>query len=60
MIPEKGVVVEIPVEDYNDKLTDHCHLKVACMCVVVETKQTFTDIDDLRLRKPHLNIKVTR
>lgn len=54
---EKCIAIEISAEDYLDKLTDHCHFKIACMCVVDETKEIFTEIDEMRLRKPHLNIK---
>ena len=44
--------------DYLNKLADHCMLHISCMAGVVETKQNYTDIDDFRLRKPHLVIKV--
>jgi hypothetical protein len=46
------------VDEYLDKLTDHCICKISCMCLVEETKQTFANLDELRLRKPHLTIKV--
>ncbi|KAL4235093.1 hypothetical protein ACF0H5_006731 [Mactra antiquata] len=54
---EKSVDIEIPVNEYMDKLTDHCMCKLSCMCMVDETQQTFAEVDELRLRKPHLAMK---
>ncbi|XP_060561323.1 hemocyte protein-glutamine gamma-glutamyltransferase-like isoform X2 [Ruditapes philippinarum] len=54
---QKCIDVEVGVDEYLDKLTDHCICKISCMCLVEETKQTFANLDELRLRKPHLTIK---
>ncbi|XP_053402717.1 hemocyte protein-glutamine gamma-glutamyltransferase-like [Mercenaria mercenaria] len=54
---DKCIDVEVDVNDYLDKLTDHCMCKISCMCFVDETKQTFAEMEELRLRKPHLTIK---
>ncbi|XP_045193134.2 protein-glutamine gamma-glutamyltransferase K-like isoform X1 [Mercenaria mercenaria] len=54
---EESIDMEVEVNEYLDKLTDHCICKIACMCIVDETKQTFADMEELRLRKPHLAIK---
>lgn len=56
--PEKVIDVEVEMKEYLDKLTDHCICMISCMCIVEETKQTFADMEELRLRKPHLQIKV--
>lgn len=54
---ESIFAMKIEPSVYLSKLTDHCICKVSCMSVVKETKQTFADIEELRLRKPHLTIK---
>ncbi|XP_045193132.2 protein-glutamine gamma-glutamyltransferase K-like [Mercenaria mercenaria] len=54
---EKCIDVDVEVNDYLEKLTDHCICKISCMCLVDETKQIFAETEELRLRKPHLSIK---
>ena len=54
----KDVSVRAGPEVYQRKLKDCCMLSLSAMAKVVETKQIFTKKDDVRLRKPHLNIKV--
>ena len=44
--------------EYLEHLADHCICRISCMVGVKETKQTHTDLDEVRLRKPHLTIKV--
>lgn len=54
---EKSIDVNVEVTDYLDKLTDHCICQISCLCLVDETKQTFAETEELRLRKPHLTIQ---
>lgn len=58
---EKGQDIEIKLtakpEKYLECLADHCICRVSCMIGVKETRQIYTDLDELRLRKPHLTIK---
>ncbi|XP_053404043.1 hemocyte protein-glutamine gamma-glutamyltransferase-like isoform X2 [Mercenaria mercenaria] len=53
-----SIEIEVPPSEYLNKLKDHCMLRLDCMFMVKETNQIFTDTDDFRLRKPHLDIEV--
>ncbi|XP_041375414.1 protein-glutamine gamma-glutamyltransferase K-like [Gigantopelta aegis] len=55
----KIITVKVDVDDYNDKLQDCCLMDITAFGRVDETKQIFTKTDELRLRKPHLTIKVS-
>lgn len=57
-LTEKSVQLKVCVEDYQDKLMDHCVCRISCMGIVKETRQTFAELEELRLRKPHLTLKV--
>ncbi|XP_060593813.1 protein-glutamine gamma-glutamyltransferase K-like [Ruditapes philippinarum] len=54
---EKMFRIDVPVNRYLDKLTDHFFLSVTCSCMIEETEQTFADTVEVRLRKPHLTIE---
>lgn len=54
----REVSLRVGPEVYMRKLKDCCMLSVSAMARVVETKQIFTKKDDVRLRKPHLSVKV--
>lgn len=45
-------------DEYYSKLVDQCHMKMSCMCTILETKHTYVDQDTFRLIKPELKIKV--
>ncbi|KAH3768656.1 hemocyte protein-glutamine gamma-glutamyltransferase-like [Dreissena polymorpha] len=54
----KSMEYIVPATQYLDDLADHCLCKISCVCIVQETRQHCVIQDELRLRKPHLNIKV--
>ncbi|XP_053385851.1 hemocyte protein-glutamine gamma-glutamyltransferase-like [Mercenaria mercenaria] len=54
---ERYIGVQVKVDEYLDKLTDHCICNLSCMCFVDETKQVFAEMEELILRKPQLTIK---
>lgn len=54
---KKDVVVTVTARDYERHLKDGCMLSVSCLAKVTETEQIFVDIEEMRLRKPHLQIK---
>lgn len=58
-IVEKTFHMEVPVDYYLPKLTDHCFLKITFSGTVEETNQVSANIVEVRLRKPHLTIQVT-
>ena len=55
---EEEVKMTVTVADYLDKLTDMCHINMASMSRVKETKQFHCDSDDFRLSKPTIHVKV--
>ncbi|KAL4235097.1 hypothetical protein ACF0H5_006735 [Mactra antiquata] len=54
---DKVIEIEVAVEEYLSKLTDHCMCKMSGICLVKETHQVFSELEELRLRKPHLDLK---
>lgn len=51
--------MKVTFEEYFPLLVDQCHLKISCMCRVLETKHTYVSQDTFRLIKPDIVIKVT-
>lgn len=54
----KELSLKVTFDEYYSKLVDQCHMKMSCMCTILETKHTYVDQDTFRLIKPELKIKV--
>ncbi|PVD21176.1 hypothetical protein C0Q70_19343 [Pomacea canaliculata] len=53
----KDILMTCHPQGYLKKLKDCCMFSVTAMTTVGETKQCFVNRTELRLRKPHINIK---
>ncbi|XP_070173443.1 hemocyte protein-glutamine gamma-glutamyltransferase-like [Littorina saxatilis] len=53
----KEITLSVSQEQYGKLLKDCCMMSVSVVARVNETDQVFTKKDDMRLRKPHLEIK---
>ncbi|XP_076111909.1 hemocyte protein-glutamine gamma-glutamyltransferase-like [Mytilus galloprovincialis] len=53
----KELILKVTFDEYYSKLVDQCHMKMSCMCTILETKHTYVDQDTFRLIKPELKIK---
>jgi len=54
----KELSLKVTFDEYYESLVDQCHMKMSCMCKVMETKHTYVDQDTFRLVKPEITIKV--
>ena len=43
---------------YRDKIVDYGMIKIYAMASVLETKQTWSEEEDLQLEKPRLDVQV--
>lgn len=48
----------VNIQDYLEKLVDHCNFHLSCLFRVKETNQVFTKVDFLSLEKPDLILEV--
>ena len=58
MFSAEEAVMRIQAEEYLHCIVDQVAFKVNVLAMVAETKQTFADHDDFRLRRPDLKIEV--
>ena len=54
----KELSLKVTFDEYYESLVDQCHMKMSCMCKVMETKHIYVDQDTFRLVKPEITIKV--
>lgn len=54
---EKVISVKVTFNEYLPQLVEQCHMKMSCMCRVLETKHTYVHQDTFRLLKPDILIK---
>ncbi|XP_052062412.1 hemocyte protein-glutamine gamma-glutamyltransferase-like isoform X2 [Mytilus californianus] len=54
---EKVISVKVTFNEYFPQLVEQCHMKMSCMCRVLETKHTYVHQDTFRLLKPDITIK---
>ncbi|KAK6174756.1 hypothetical protein SNE40_017973 [Patella caerulea] len=50
--------MRVNYKDYSSKLKDMCMLKLTAMAKVQDTEQVFTTLEEFRLRKPDLTLKI--
>lgn len=53
----KDISLKVAFTEYYSLLVDQCHMKMSCMCKVLETKHTYVHQDTFRLVKPDITIK---
>ncbi|CAC5397823.1 TGM1 [Mytilus coruscus] len=53
----KELSLKVTFDEYYSKLVDQCHMKMSCMCTILETEHSYVDQDTFRLIKPELKIK---
>ncbi|VDI44800.1 transglutaminase 1 [Mytilus galloprovincialis] len=54
---DKVISVKVTFDEYFPQLVEQCHMKMSCMCRVLETKHTYVHQDTFRLLKPDITIK---
>ncbi|CAG2185515.1 TGM1 [Mytilus edulis] len=54
---DKVISVKVTFDEYFPQLVEQCHMKMSCMCRVLETKHTCVHQDTFRLLKPDITIK---
>ncbi|VDI05733.1 transglutaminase 1 [Mytilus galloprovincialis] len=54
---EKVISMKVTFNEYLPQLVEQCHMKMSCMCRVLETKHTYVHQDTFRLLKPDILIK---
>ncbi|XP_076321355.1 hemocyte protein-glutamine gamma-glutamyltransferase-like isoform X4 [Tachypleus tridentatus] len=60
IFPSQGKTVSIRIspEEYFNKLVDYSMIKIYAIATVVETQQTWSEEEDLMLKKPKLKLEV--
>ncbi|PSN43599.1 hypothetical protein C0J52_15979 [Blattella germanica] len=55
---KQTMTLEVPPEEYVDKLVEFCNLKTYAVATISETKETWACQDNFKILTPNLNIQV--